>query len=71
MYGQEILDDYQFEIEFPFGLPDGNWYGKPIQQMDIKHINNCMNMVRDVDDDWYELFKKEMQRRRFGHKKRD
>ena len=21
------LDEYQLEIEFPFGLPDGNWNG--------------------------------------------
>lgn len=66
MLGRELLDEHQFEIEFPFGLPDGNWNGKPIREMETSHIRNCMNMVRDVDDVWYELFETELKRRHFG-----
>ena len=66
MLGRELLDEYQFEIEFPFGLPDGNWNGKPIQEMETSHIRNCMDIVRDVDDAWYELFEAELKRRHFG-----
>lgn len=66
MLGRELLDDCQFEIEFPFGLPDGNWNGKPIREMETSHIRNCIDIVRDVDDAWYELFEAELKRRHFG-----
>ena len=66
MLGRELLGEYQFETEFPFGLPDGNRNGKPIREMETSHIRNCMDIVRDVDDAWYELFETELKRRHFG-----
>ena len=60
--------DYQFERDYPFGLPSDYWTTKTGQKIRITemtnlHILNCMNLVGQ-DDAWYGTFVKELKRRK-------
>lgn len=62
--------DYQFERDFPFGVPCKTWVTRDgrvlnIEEMSEQHIRNCMRMVGE-DDPWYAHFKKELDRRGIG-----
>lgn len=69
-YGAEILADYAFERDYPFGIPNPKnpiWKtrsGKelPIRNMTTQHIRNCMRLVGE-DDMWYDAFAAELERR--------
>lgn len=67
-YGRELLNDYAFEIDYPFGLPSNKWKTKDgrtilISDMSEAHIKNCMKIVGE-DDAWYEIFTQELKRRK-------
>lgn len=68
--GSELLSDYCFERDFPFGLPSDKWRTRdgryiPLTDMTESHIMNCMNMVGE-DDEWYQTFKDELSKRWAG-----
>ena len=64
--GSELLDDYAFERDYPFGLPNDYWNSKngkiALKNMTESHIRNCMRIVGE-DDAWYGRFQKELNRR--------
>lgn len=64
--GSELLDDYAFEWDYPFGLPNDYWLSKngkiALKNMTESHIRNCMRIVGE-DDAWYGRFQKELNRR--------
>ena len=63
----DFLADYQFERDFPFGIPNeqnpiwvtSNGEEIPIKAMTTFHIMNCMKIVGE-DDMWYHIFQKEL-----------
>ena len=63
----DFLVDYQFERDFPFGIPNernpiwvtSNGEEIPIKAMSTFHIMNCMKIVGE-DDIWYRVFQKEL-----------
>lgn len=66
----DFIADYQFEIDFPYGVPCDTWTTKdgteiPISEMTTSHIKNCIRMLNNVEnaDGWIEVFKKELSRR--------
>jgi hypothetical protein len=66
-YGAELLADYAFEIDYPFGIAGKYWITKDkrkllMTEMSESHITNCMKLVGE-DDEWYEVFQKELLRR--------
>ena len=66
-YGNELLADYAFEIEYPFGIAGEYWTTKDgkkiaVKNMPTQHIVNCMKIV-GKDDSWYYVFKAELERR--------
>ena len=65
--GQEFLEDYRFEADYPFGLPCDFWRTGDgtlilIKEMTVQHIKNCMKIVGE-DDGWYKAFRSELSRR--------
>lgn len=71
--GSELLDEYAFEMMYPFGQPSGadpQWKGRSgaikVSQMSDRHIRNCMRIVGE-DDDWYYVFQKELKRRGYDN----
>lgn len=59
--------DYQFERDYPFGVPCETWTTRDGRQLNIgemseRHIRNCMCMVGE-DDPWYARFQRELDRR--------
>ena len=60
------MADYQFEVDFPFGIPGEVWHSKygniPVCEMTTRHIKNCMKIVGE-DDGWYRVFQQELERR--------
>ncbi len=68
--GNDFLEDYAFEHDHPFGipnLPNPVWITKsgaefPIRNMTLHHIWNCMDLVGE-DDAWYGVFEAEVRRR--------
>ena len=66
-YGAELLADYAFEIDHPFGFAGEHWITEDkrkllITEMSESHITNCMKLVGE-DVEWYEVFRKELLRR--------
>lgn len=67
-YGNELLADYAFESEYPFGVASDVWTTKDGRQIAVKdmttqHILNCMEIVGE-DDEWYFVFVSELRKRR-------
>lgn len=67
-YGSELLADYEFERDYPFGIPGEYWKtgdGRRLQitEMTNGHIRNCMKIV-DKNSEWHCVFEKELQRRK-------
>lgn len=70
-YASELLADYAFERDYPFGIPNPcnpiwktqNGQEIPIYNMTIQHIKNCMRLVGE-DNMWYDAFAAELQRRK-------
>ena len=67
-YGSELLADYEFERDYPFGIPGGYWKTRDGRRMQITemtngHIRNCMKIVGE-DNEWHDVFEKELQRRK-------
>lgn len=64
--GHEYEAEFEFEKDFPFGLPGDYWYSKSgrikVSDMTDSHIMNCMRIVGE-DDPWYSHFKKELDKR--------
>lgn len=48
-YGNELLEDYAFERDYPFGLPGKVWRSShgdvALKDMTDSHIRNCMRIV--------------------------
>ena len=69
-------DDYEIEAafarDFPYGVASSVWPAKsgdiPISEMSDNHIKNCMKMV-GPDDNWYAIFKNELEKRKKGEKR--
>ena len=62
--GRDILNDYAFEHDYPFGLASETWRTRngrtiKISEMSENHIRNCMRLVREGDG-WYTRFKQEL-----------
>lgn len=64
--GAELLAEYEFERDYPFGLPGKVWHAKSgdirLCDMTVQHIRNCMRVVGE-DDAWYGEFHEELERR--------
>lgn len=65
--GLDYIADYAFERDFPFGTHK-YWEtqaGKKLRpcEMTTKHIINCLRIVKDVDDEWYHIFREELEKR--------
>lgn len=65
--GLDYLADYAFERDFPFGTHK-YWEtkeGKKLRpkEMTTNHIINCMKIVKDIDEEWYCIFKEELEKR--------
>ena len=69
--GEDYLNDYAFEMMYPFGIPDGSkdpvWTtakGEMLRlaEMTESHIRNCMRLVGE-DDDWFSAFSEELKKR--------
>ena len=53
--GSELLADYAFELEYPFGVAGEVWTTKDrrkiaVKDMTTQHIINCMRIVGKDDD---------------------
>ena len=69
-FGAEILADYAFERDFPFGMPSDVWTKRDgtkikLTEMSESHIKNCMRIVGE-DDPWYGEFYQELKRRKMA-----
>lgn len=69
IYG-DFIADYQFEYDFPYGVPCNVWTAKdgtkiPVSKMTTSHIKNCIRMLEDTmnADGWIDIFNKELSRR--------
>ena len=65
--GSELLADYAFELEYPFGVAGEVWTTKDrrkiaVKNMTTQHILNCMRIVGESDG-WYHVFKSELEKR--------
>ena len=66
--------DTVFEEDYPYGLPSDTWTTKDgeeikLTDMTTQHIKNCMKLVGE-DDDWYDKFNEELERRKLEKPKR-
>ena len=66
-YGEEMMADYLFERDFPYGVPGKVWHSKigdiAVKDMSENHILNCMRIVGE-DDEWYGRFLEELESRK-------
>lgn len=63
----DLSADYQFERDYPFGLPNKYWLTRNgekilVSEMSSVHISNCMRLVGE-DDPWYAYFQEELNKR--------
>lgn len=71
--GEEMMDDYAFEMDYPFGTPspiNPVWVTRdgrriPLDEMTEAHLLNCMRIVGE-DCPWYGAFQKEIERRKMA-----
>ena len=62
----ELMADYLFERDFPFGVPGKVWHSRngdiAVKDMTESHSRKCMRIVGE-DDAWYGWFVEELRRR--------